>query len=153
MGNPQRKENLGNYMTGGHGALPYFNAFMNVFMKGKPRESFPSPPPIPNDIKSLIARNKREELEKLEEADVAGRKTGVTFDSGTKPTPDPAFVTADPEAGGPPDGTKPDNAKPPGDDSPNLKPVIIQPPQRRPETPAADKPETGTKRKGKKGDG
>ena len=153
MGNPQRKENLGSYMTGGHGALPYFNAFMNVFMKGKPRETFPSPPPIPNDIKSLIARNKREELEKLEEADVAGRKTGVTFDSGPKPTPDPAFVTADPEVGGAPDGTKPENAKPPGDDSPNPKPVIIQPPQRRPELPAPDKPETGTKRKGKKGDG
>src|SRR5690606_31872324 len=44
MGNPERKENLGGGMTGGHGALPYFNAFMNPFMKGKPRESFPSPP-------------------------------------------------------------------------------------------------------------
>ena len=43
MGNPQRKENLGEGMTGGHGALPYFNAFMNLFMKGKPTRSFPKP--------------------------------------------------------------------------------------------------------------
>ena len=31
MGNPEKKENLGSYMTGGHGALPYFNAFMQRF--------------------------------------------------------------------------------------------------------------------------
>jgi penicillin-binding protein 1A len=98
MGNPEKKENLGSYMTGGHGAMPYFNAFMDVFMKGKPKESFEQPPPIPADIKSLIARNKREELEKLEEADIAGQKTGVPFDSGPKPTPDPAFVTDAPAA-------------------------------------------------------
>src|SRR5205085_1292585 len=95
MGNPEKKENLGTYMTGGHGALPYFNAFMNVFMKGKPIERFEEAPPIPADIKALIARNKREELEKLDEAEVAGRKTGITFDSGPKPTPDPNFVTGD----------------------------------------------------------
>ena len=41
MGNPEKKENLGNYMTGGHGAMPYFNAFMTGFMKGKPIEKFP----------------------------------------------------------------------------------------------------------------
>ncbi|MCO5333943.1 MAG: PBP1A family penicillin-binding protein [Pyrinomonadaceae bacterium] len=43
MGNPLRKENLGNSMTGGHGALPYFNAFMNPFMKGKLHDSFSAP--------------------------------------------------------------------------------------------------------------
>src|SRR6478672_9427925 len=95
MGNPEKKEDLGSYMTGGHGALPYFNAFMNVFMKGKPIERFDEAPPIPADVKALIARNKREELEKLDEAEVAGRKTGITFDSGPKPTPDPNFVTGD----------------------------------------------------------
>ena len=44
MGNPKRKENLGSGMTGGHGALPYFNAFMNEFMKDKPKDSFPAVP-------------------------------------------------------------------------------------------------------------
>jgi penicillin-binding protein 1A len=154
MGNPQKKENLGSYMTGGHGALPYFNAFMNEFMKGKPRESFPSTPPVPNDIKALIARNKREELEKLEEAEVAGQKTGVTFNTGPKPTPDPAFVTAEPEPGGPPsDSTKPEVSRPSNDEPPAPRPVIVQPPARKVESPPADKQEPGTKRKGKKGDG
>jgi membrane carboxypeptidase/penicillin-binding protein len=45
-GIPEKKENLGSYMTGGHGALPFFNAFMNPFMKDKPKESFPNTPPI-----------------------------------------------------------------------------------------------------------
>ena len=42
MGNPLRKESLGSGMTGGHGALPYFNAFMIPFMKGKPVDRFPA---------------------------------------------------------------------------------------------------------------
>src|SRR6185295_17732885 len=39
MGNPERKESLGNNMTG-HSAIPYFNSFMDPFMKGKPIEKF-----------------------------------------------------------------------------------------------------------------
>ena len=53
MGNPLRKESLGAGMTGGHGAVPYFNAFMIPFMKDKPRDNFPSPPPMPSEIKTL----------------------------------------------------------------------------------------------------
>jgi penicillin-binding protein 1A len=153
MGNPTKKVNLGNYMTGGHGALPFFNAFMNPFMKDKPKETFPEAPPIPADIKALIARNKREELEKLEEAEVAGRKTGVTFDPGPKPTPDPAFVTGDmpvtvsPDAG----DNKPGNTKPSLETQPSMK-QPPPPPIKKPENPGGDKQEP-TKRKGKKGDG
>jgi penicillin-binding protein 1A len=149
MGNPLRKENLGAYMTGGHGALPYFNAFMNEFMKGKPRETFPSPPPIPADIKSLIARNKREELEKLEEAEIAGRKTGVEFDSGPKPTPDPAFANDQ----NPPAETPPQR---PNESEKSTNPrVVIQDPVKPVPTPKRiENPgDEGTKRKGKKGDG
>jgi penicillin-binding protein 1A len=79
MGNPEKKQNLGSGMTGGHGALPYFNAFMNVFMKDKPKERFEEAPPIPSDIKSLIERRKREELEKLEKADLDARKSGAIY--------------------------------------------------------------------------
>lgn len=153
MGNPTKKENLGDYMTGGHGALPFFNAFMNPFMKDKPKETFPEPPPIPADIKALIARNKREELEKLEEAEVAGRKTGVTFDPGPKPTPDPAFVTGDVPVTVTPDsgGAEPDNPKPSLENQPVVKaPAAPQP--KKTEKPGSDKPEP-SKRKGKKGDG
>ncbi len=81
MGNPEKKENLGNNMTGGHGALPYFNAFMNPFMKGKPRDTFPSPPPMPSDMRALMERNKREELEKLEKADQAAIRSGALADA------------------------------------------------------------------------
>jgi membrane carboxypeptidase/penicillin-binding protein len=77
MGNPERKESLGRGMTGGGGALPFFNAFMNAFMKDKPKESFPAVPPIPAEIRTLMERNKREELEKLEKAEQAAIKSGA----------------------------------------------------------------------------
>ena len=149
MGNPEKKENLGSYMTGGHGALPYFNAFMNVFMKGKPIERFDEAPPIPADVKALIARNKREELEKLEEAELAGRKTGVTFDPGPKPSPDPEFVTE------PPPAANPENNKVQIEKSTNPRVVVEDPIKPVPTPKRIEKqpePET-TKRKGKKGDG
>ncbi|MGH9948118.1 MAG: penicillin-binding protein 1A, partial [Pyrinomonadaceae bacterium] len=72
MGNPLRKESLGSGQTGGGTALPIFNSFMIPFMKDKPRDSFPPPPSMPSEIRSLMERNKREELEKLENATVAG---------------------------------------------------------------------------------
>lgn len=151
MGNPLRKESLGAGMTGGHGAVPYFNAFMIPFMKDKPRDSFPGVPPMPNDIKALAERNKREELEKLEDADLAGKKTGIVFTPGVKVTDEPGMM--------PPDKVGGDK---PGDDTKTDKPAVTdQPPvQRRPPVPPpavkpdppSDKPE-GTRRKGKKGDG
>jgi penicillin-binding protein 1A len=151
MGNPLRKESLGAGMTGGHGAVPYFNAFMIPFMKNKPRDSFPGVPPMPNDIKALAERNKREELEKLEDADLAGKKTGIVFTPGVKVPDEPGMM--------PPDKVGGDK---PGDDTKTDKPAVVdQPPvQRRPPVqppavkpdPPSDKPE-GTRRKGKKGDG
>lgn len=146
MGNPERKESLGAGMTGGHGALPYFNAFMNAFMKGKPIERFPEAPPMPAEVKSLMERNKREELEKLEKAEQAGIRSGAL----TKPTPAADTTTTDTVADDP-DGVKPPSTG--GDTSPPplRPPVQQQPPVRKPDPPD-DKPE-GTKPKGKKGDG
>lgn len=144
MGNPERKENLGSGMTGGHGALPFFNAFMNPFMKGKPIERFPDAPPMPAEVKSLMERNKREELEKLEKAEQAGIRSGAL----TKPTPSTeTTVTGAPtiDTGGEVKIT------PAGDPPPARPPVQQQPPVRKPDPPE-DKPE-GTKPKGKKGDG
>src|SRR5215203_2826898 len=153
MGNPEKKENLGSYMTGGHGALPFFNAFMNPYMKDKPKETFSFAPPIPTEIKTLIERNKREELEKLEKADQAAIKSGAVLATGVPvagASADSPAATggADPSVGDP-DLPK---TKPAGDNPPVTKPVITQPPARNPETPPADVPE-GKKRKGKKGDG
>ena len=149
MGNPARKENLGEGMTGGHGALPFFNAFMDPFMKGKPRDTFPSPPPIPSEVKSLIERNKREELENLEKADQAGIRSGATTAGKVTPTvTEPATTTLPPgDTGG--DGIKP----PPSGDNPLvIKPPVQQPPIKKPDPPPSERPE-GTKPKGKKGDG
>ena len=118
-------------------------------MKGKPIERFDEAPPIPADVKALIARNKREELEKLEEAELAGRKTGVTFDPGPKPSPDPEFVTE------PPAAANPENNKVQIEKSTNPRVVVEDPIKPVPTPKRIEKqpePET-TKRKGKKGDG
>ena len=74
MGNPAKKQNLGNNMTGGVGALPLFNGFMVQFMKDKPKDRFPEPPPMPPEIKRESELRKREELEKLQDARFLARE-------------------------------------------------------------------------------
>ncbi len=165
MGNPEKKVNLGGNMTGGHGALPYFNAFMSEFMKGKPKDSFYKTPDMPSDIKSLVEQRKREELEKLEKADEEGRKLGVSFNTDTakrrKSSKNAEITGGDTPADTtlPTDSTetpKPDTSNPPPKITPreeNPKPVVAPPPVKKPELPPAEKPKSeGTKRKGKKGD-
>jgi penicillin-binding protein 1A len=153
MGNPKRKESLGAGMTGGHGALPFFNAFMSVFMKDKPYETFPPPPPMPPEVRRASELRKREELEKLEEAAIAGQKNGIVFTPGTEIDPNsplPGDTT-------PGDGTKPTGSEPvkPSDNTPSDRPPTVKPitPPATPKPePKVDTPEGG-KRKGKKGDG
>ncbi len=163
MGNPTKKVNLGNSMTGGHGALPYFNAFMIPFMKGKPKDEFYKTPPIPSDIKSLSEQRKREEQEKLEKADEDGRTLGVTFNTGTKRGKTPTSLITGGDDAVPPSTDIPTDtpgtgkpAEPPKpsvkDDSPP-KPKV-EPPTRPKAEPPPERPNPeGTKRKGKKGDG
>jgi penicillin-binding protein 1A len=151
MGNPLRKENLGSNMTGGHGALPFWNAFMVPFMKGKPIEKFPETPPMPAEVKRASEQRKREELEKLDEAELNGKKTGIVFTPGTKIDPNAPLPSGDTEAGRPeaPPSTKPVETGP--EKPPASKPPTMTNPVRNPETPA-EKPDGG-KRKGKKGEG
>jgi len=129
--------------------MPYFNAFMDVFMKGKPKESFEGPPPIPSDIKSLIARNKREEQEKLEEAQIAGQKISGPSDTGTKTAVDPTLGTDVPST------ANPAPEKPVIEKSTNPRVVIEDPVKPVPTPKRIEKPneEEPAKRKGKKGDG
>ena len=158
MGNPERKTNLGSGMTGGHGALPYFNAFMNQFMKGKPNDSFPSAPAIPSEMKAVIERRKREELEKLEKAEMEAKKSGLVINSGSKS--DDSAATGDDSTVSSGDDTLPPETKAnptprTGDDGTGKPPALPPKPgsTKKPEKPA-DKPSSeGTKRKGKKGDG
>ncbi len=147
MGNPLRKESLGAGMTGGHGAVPYFNAFMIPFMKNKPRESFPNAPPMPADVKREMEMRKREELESLQEADASGRRGGAIIPAGPKADAEvttPGTTITD--SGNP--TTKPVDTTP--DKPPIVKPPVIQSTPRP--QPTVDKP-AGEKRKGKKGDG
>jgi penicillin-binding protein 1A len=160
MGNPTKKENLGGNMTGGHGAVPFFNDFMIPFMKDKERESFPKAPPIPSDIKALVEQRKREELEKLENAEEAGRKLGISFNPGPKfnktgdsVTPD---ATTEPGLVVTPDDPKPDNNPPqnnprPDDPKPN-RPAATDNPVKKPDAPVEKPKPEGAKKKGKKGD-
>ena len=60
MGYPGRKKPLGNDMTGGHGALPFFVDFMKDFLKDKPKENFEKPPSMPEDMKELQKQRQRE---------------------------------------------------------------------------------------------
>ncbi len=150
MGNPLRKENLGGNMTGGHGAVPYFNAFMIPFMKDKPRDSFPSPPPMPSEIKRASELRKREELENLQEADAGARRSGIVFTPGVKIDPNaplPGDTTSVP--------SKPDTSTTKPADNPSDKPPVVQPPVVKATPKPESQPEKpdGSKRKGKKGDG
>ncbi|MGB7069477.1 MAG: PBP1A family penicillin-binding protein [Pyrinomonadaceae bacterium] len=154
MGNPLRKESLGKGMTGGHGAVPYFNGFMIPFMRDKKRESFAQTPPIPSDMKALIERNKREELEKLEEADQASRRSGASYTPArTKRSDSETTTEASTEEEGlavPVETAKPDSPPVTTESEPVVKPP--PPPPLKVEPTPAEKPQ-GTKPKGKKGDG
>ena len=148
MGNPLRKENLGNSMTGGHGAVPYFNDFMNAFMKGKPVEKFPAPPPMPPDIKREAEIRKREQLDQSLDADVsAGRKVGAMTPTKLDPTaPIPGEDKPLPDKPGEVPITKPETEKP----------IVVHPPEPNhtpPRTESKPAVPEGEKRKGKKGDG
>ena len=166
MGNPTKKEDLGSYMTGGHGALPYFNAFMNVYMKDKPKETFPKVPPIPSEIKALAEQRKREEQEKLEKAALEGEKLGsvVNYSRPTHRTSraatssnasDDVPTTIDPtdtpkiDVPPPPPLNKPSEEAP----KPPVKPVTANTPVKKAEAPAEKPAAEAPKRKGKKGDG
>ncbi len=118
-------------------------------MKGKKIESFPTPPPMPPEVKREMELRKREELEKLEEADSAGRRTGIVFTPGTRIGRDAPLSGDQPTA---PD--LPSTITKPADPVPD-KPIVVRPivptstpkPDPPPEKPAGPKP------KGKKGDG
>ena len=162
MGNPERKESLGAGMTGGRGALPFFNEYMIPFMKDKPKEKFPEPPPMPSDIKALSERHKREEQEKLEKAAQEATKIGVPYNpkarvSASAPatessnevmTVTPADSAATPNEGNPPPSSNPKS----NTDNPP-KPVNTPAQPKKPETPPVEKQNEGSKRKGKKGEG
>jgi penicillin-binding protein 1A len=87
MGYPGKKKPLGNDMTGGHGALPFFIDFMKDFLKDKGKEDFGKAPSMPEDMKELFRQRQRELA--AERADLASEAK----DEGDGETAPPAATT------------------------------------------------------------
>ncbi len=160
LGYPDRKINLGSYMTGGHGALPIWLDYMKDFVKDKPKEQFDKAPAMPEDIKELFEQRQREQAEEREALAALYASTSRTRrdndgeDFGDLPTlfsnePKLEQITLPPPPGA---SNEPANepsrtteAKP---ETPRIeaKPAATPPPPPKPDAES-------TKRRGKKGDG
>ncbi|MEO8433845.1 MAG: PBP1A family penicillin-binding protein [Pyrinomonadaceae bacterium] len=145
MGYPGKKKPLGNDMTGGVGALPFFVDFMKDFLKDKPKETFDKAPSMPEDMKELFRQRQRE---------LAAQRAEMTADAkanGDDETVQPTEITT-PKLE---DATMPpaprsdeggDAAKPAEPRKEPAVPQIDSPP------PPATRPrEVDNKKKGKKG--
>jgi penicillin-binding protein 1A len=155
MGYPGRKKPLGNDMTGGHGALPFYVAFMKDFLKDKPKEDFEKAPAIPEDMKELNKQRKNEMSEdKLAAAMArasAKRDAGEETNSNTSATVPKLEQVTLPPAPKTDDNSSTSTAKPSTDTTPKK----TEPPPPRtetPTTPSTSRPrEVEPKKKGKKG--
>jgi penicillin-binding protein 1A len=148
MGYPGRKKPLGNDMTGGHGALPYFIAFMKDFLKDKPKEDFEKAPAQPEDMKELQKQRQREMMEGRLDilAKRPGAKTGEEETPTTISNPKMEQVTLPPA---PQIDEPPPMTAPPAVTAPKKTEVDTGTPQ----TPPATRPREveAPKKKGKKG--
>ena len=146
MGYPGRKKNLGNGMTGGVGALPYFIDFMRDFLKDKPKEEFPKAPSMPEDMREMY-RQRQRELQ-LERAQMSVAEETEETEEGTTTQPS-AITTPKLEDTTLPPAPKQDQPAEPRTD-----------PAPKPQTPPAEAPRQETrpreaepaKKKGKKGE-
>jgi penicillin-binding protein 1A len=86
MGYPGRKKPLGNDMTGGHGALPFFVDFMKDFLKDKPKENFVKPPAMPEDMKELQKQRQREQLDENMQLAAERSRAKREAEGGTTPS-------------------------------------------------------------------
>jgi penicillin-binding protein 1A len=151
MGYPGRKKNLGNDMTGGHGALPFFIEFMKDFLKDKPKEDFDKPPTMPEDMKELQKQRQREMMEGR--LDILAAKR-ATKGAGADEEDQPAVITNPKmEQVTLPPAPKTDDLPPP----PVMPPVKTEPAKTEPAAAAPAQTDTRPrqveqpKKKGKKG--
>src|SRR5947209_12317535 len=88
-----RKKPLGNDMTGGHGALPFFIDFMHDFLKGKPKEEFPKPVSMPEDMRELMKQRQREQADERADLALKANKIKQAADNATiTPITDPKMT-------------------------------------------------------------
>jgi penicillin-binding protein 1A len=143
MGYPSKKKPLGNDMTGGVGALPFFIEFMKDFLKDKPKEEFPKAPSMPEDMRELYRQRQRElalERAELEEAAAeAEGEEGKTTDGTTEPKLEQVTLPPPPKA----------------EEAPEPTPKVEAAPEKPEPTPApVTRPREvdPQRKKGKKGD-
>jgi penicillin-binding protein 1A len=144
MGYPGKKKPLGNDMTGGVGALPFFIDFMKDFLKDKPKEEFPKAPSMPEDMRELFRQRQRElAAERAELAEEAKEEAGdenATPASTTEPKLEQVTLPPPPKADEAPEPAQPKAETP----APKSEATPPQPTRPR---------EVDTqKKKGKKGD-
>ena len=143
LGYPGKKKPLGNDMTGAHGALPMFIDFMKTFLKDKPKEDFPKPPDMPEDMKELFRQRQRELAAERAEFAADAEKAA---DENATPTGSPA----EPKM-------QQDTMPPPARAEEPIHEPKVEPAAPKVETPppAQTRPREAepAKKKGKKGDG
>lgn len=145
MGYPGEKRNLGNSMTGGHGAAPVFTTIMREFMKDKPKEVFDPAPKMPEDMKELKRQRDREDAE--ERARI-GKLAGTGKADPNKEAP---AETSEPNRVNDtlPPPPRVDNNDPPAT-APSRPRTTEEPPARHSDPPPPKQPDA-PKKKGKKG--
>ena len=143
MGYPGRKKNLGNEMTGAHGALPFFVEYMKDFLKDKPKEDFPKAPSMPEDMREMFKQRQRELA--LERAQMQPEASPAPGDENTPPS---AITTPKLEDTTLPPAPRVDQPGEPRTDT-TKSPVPVATPSHQETRPREAEP---AKKKGKKGD-
>ena len=144
MGYPGRKKNLGNEMTGAHGALPFFIDYMKDFLKDKPKEDFPKAPSMPEDMREMFKQRQRELA--LERAQMQPEASPSPGDENTPPS---AITTPKLEDTTLPPVPRVDQPGEPRTDTTKPPAGPVATPSRQETRPREAEP---AKKKGKKGD-
>ena len=144
MGYPGRKKNLGNEMTGAHGALPFFIEYMKDFLKDKPKEEFPKAPSMPEDMREMFKQRQRELA--LERAQMQPEASPSPGDENAPPS---AITTPKLEDTTLPPAPRVDQPGEPRSDAPKTPAAPAATPQHPDSRPREAEP---AKKKGKKGD-
>ena len=144
MGYPGRKKNLGNEMTGAHGALPFFIDYMKDFLKDKPKEDFPRAPSMPEDMREMFKQRQRELA--LERAQMEPEASPSPGDENTTPS---AITTPKLEDTTLPPAPKVDQPREPSTETPKPPAAPVETPPRQETRPREVEP---AKKKGKKGE-
>jgi penicillin-binding protein 1A len=144
MGYPGRKKNLGNEMTGAHGALPFFIDYMKDFLKDKPKEDFPKAPSMPEDMREMFKQRQRELA--LERAQMQPEASPSPGDENTPPS---AITTPKLEDTTLPPAPRVDQSGEPRTEGPPKPAAPTATPAHQETRPREAEP---AKKKGKKGD-